>query len=156
MKKGEPAFVSFEPRNDGFVAFLSMERVVSDGVEPELLTRDAAKVYARSIGEMRSLVRQMRSRSLAREPIPARMTWEFGDHIFELVHALNRLGLQLDGMYDHLARDLDVKRKWLEKVVILRRYLPTKDLIPEAMNWGRLEKGTRKKSERLRRGLRLD
>jgi len=69
--------------------------------------------------------------------------------------ALAELSLEIDDVYKHLVRDLGAKRKWLEKAIIFRRYLPTQDLIPQSLNWGRCEKGTRRVAERLRDGLPL-
>ena len=101
---------------------------------------------------MRSVVREIEAYRRSHTPTPARKIWELGDAIFKLNEELERVSLQIDGLYEHLVRDLTVKRKWLEKVIIFRRHLPDDNLIPESLNWGRCEKGTRKVAERLRVG----
>jgi hypothetical protein len=146
-------FVAFEPKNGQFVALLAMEGLLSSQRDPELLLQEAAKVYERSTMRMTSLVAEIQACRAQRKLVPARKIWRLGDAIFELKSDLEELSLQIDGLYDHLVRDLGAKRKWLEKVIIFRRYLPDEALIPESLNWGRCEKGTRKAAERLRNGL---
>lgn len=151
------AFVSFQPKEGGFMAFVSMEGLILMERDPALVLREAAKVYEHSIiVAMRPLIAEIHSLRRNRIPTPARKMWRLGNAIFELVGQLEQLSLQLDGFYDHLTRDLGVKRKWLEKVIILRRYLPEEELIPESLNWGRCEKGTRKVAEGLRAGRLMD
>ena len=151
MTSDKLAFVAFEPRMQ-FVAFLSMEGVLSNERQPEVLLRKAAGMYERSITTMRSLTAELQASRAEHKLIPARKIWQLGDCIFQLGDGLAALSLQLDDTYEHLVRDLGVKRKWLEKVVIFRRYLPKESLIPESLNWGRCEKGTRRVAERLRDG----
>jgi hypothetical protein len=145
--------ITFECRDGRFMAFLSVEGLLSLEEDPEPLLRKATAEYEQAIRRMRLLIQQVEKLRSDRKPIPAHKVWEWGDAIFRLTHQLAKLSLRLDQLYQHLARDLGVKRKRLEKVVILRRYLPRKELIPEGLNWGRLEKGTRKAAERLRAGL---
>ena len=148
------AFVSFEPSNRQFRAFLPMEELISSDNDPEPTLRKAAEVYEHSIIKMRNLVKEIQDFRDNRKLLPARKVWQLGDAVFELQDNLNRLSLQLDGLYDHLVRDLGVKRKWLEKVIIFRRYLPDENAIPQSLNWGRCEKGTRRAAEKLRRDYR--
>ena len=61
----------------------------------------------------------------------------------------------MDSIYAHLTRDLDVKRKWLEKVIIFRRYIQEEAAIPKAAYWGMFEHGTRRKAEQLQAGVPL-
>lgn len=156
VKSDKLIFVSFEPRNGRFMAFLSIDGLLSIEEDPELLLGKAAAEYEQAIYQMRLIVQQVEEIRSHHVPVPARKVWEWGDAIFRLTHRLATLSLQLDQLYEHLSRDLGVKRKRLEKIVILRRYLPQKELIPELLNWGRLEKGTRKSAERLRAGLPLN
>jgi hypothetical protein len=146
-------FVGFEPKDGQFVAFLSIEGLLSTDRNPEAVLRKAAKVYERSTLRMKSLVAEIQACRAERKLVPARKIWHLGDTIFELISQLQELSLEIDRLYDHLVRDLGVKRKWLEKVIIFRRYLPDKEPIPKALNWGCCEKGTRRVAERLRDGL---
>jgi len=147
------AFVVFEPRGGKFQAFLSLEEVVSAEADPEVLANRAAAVYERWVGTMLSTLDGIRSRRIRRKIVSARMVWEIGNAVFELKADLSGLGLEIDGLYEHLARDLVVKRKWLEKAVILRRYVADVTVIAESVSWGSCEKGTRRAAERLARGL---
>jgi len=152
MTSDKLAFVAFEPTNGQFVAFLSIEGLFSSDRDPEAVLGKAAEVYERSTTRMKTLVEEIQASRADRKRVPARKIWDLGDAIFELKGELEKLSLQIDRLYDHLARDLGAKRKWLEKVIIFRRYLPDETLIPESLNWGRCEKGTRKAAERLRNG----
>ncbi|MCE2462862.1 MAG: hypothetical protein J4F46_02965 [Dehalococcoidia bacterium] len=149
-------FVSLEPRNAGFTAFVPMENLASVDDDPELLLRAVSTTYARYIGLMRSLKADTDNLRKKHIPIPARKVWELGDIIFDLRRELSQQAFELDGLYDHLVRDLGVKRKWLEKVIIFRRYLPRKAIIPESLPWGRCEKSTRKVAESLREAYIVD
>jgi len=143
------AFVSFDPTGDGFRASLSVEGLISMDREPVETLRRASEIYERSVAKMRGLVGEIKSVRTGPRPVPARKVWELGNEIFQLTSGLERLSVQLDGVYKHLVRDLDVKKKWLEKVVILRRYLPHRRAIPKSLCWGRCEKGTRRTAEKL-------
>jgi hypothetical protein len=155
MIEGKLAFISFEPNDERFRAFLSMEELISSNKDPELTLKKAVKIYENSIIKMRTFIKEIHNIRDNRKLLPARKVWQLGDAIFELQGKLNKLSLQLDGLYDHLVRDLGVKRKWLEKVITFRRYLPDEKVIPQSLNWGRFEKGTRRVAEKLRRGLPL-
>jgi hypothetical protein len=155
MIKDKIAFVSFEPVDKRFRAYLSMEKLISSDKDPELTLKKAVKIYENSIIKMRTFIKEIQNIRSNRKHLPARKIWQLGNAIFELQGNLNKLSLQLDGLYDHLVRDLGVKRKWLEKVIIFRRYLPDKKAVPQLLNWGRCEKGTRQVAEKLRKGMLL-
>ena len=155
MTNSKLPFVSFEPNNKSFRAYLSMEEFIFGDIDSELTIRKAVKIYENSIIEMRTFIKEIQGFRNNRKRLPAHKIWQLGNAIFELQYNLNKLFLQLDGLYDHLVRDLGVKRKWLEKVIIFRRYLPDKNAIPQSLNWGRCEKGTRRIAEKLRKGLPL-
>lgn len=149
MNHHNPLFVTIRPSKSGFRAFVAIEDLASIRKDPELILRQATELYARYVQEMRSLIKRVETCRSHHECIPARTIWNVGDAIFRLRNDLDTLSLQLDGVYEHLARDLGVKKKWLEKVVTLRRYVLAQDTIPEALNWGHCEKGTRRVAESL-------
>jgi hypothetical protein len=153
VKAHDVAFVSFEPGDEGFRAFFSVEGLLSTDEEPESLLTRASQLYERCLATMRARVANIEQLRSARKLTPARTIWRLGNDIFELVERMRAMSLQLDDVYGHLTRDLGVKRKWLEKAIIFRRYLPSEALIPEALPWGRCEKGTRRVAMRLRNGL---
>ena len=136
----------FEKEGFGIVAVKQMS----------LSKKKAAGFYEHTIAAMCSLIAEMQTYKERREPIPARIMWKLGDSIFRLKNQLETLSLQLDGIYAHLIRDLGVKREWLEKVIIFRRYLLREDLIPQSLNWSRCYREIRRTAERLQKGLPLD
>ena len=155
MTSNKLTFVSFEPRNGSFVALLPLEGLITVGGDPAVLLQNVAKVYARYVTDMRLLIAEIQAFRTTHTPTPARKVWELGNAIFALREELEQLSLEMDSFYDHLVRDLGVKRKWLEKVIIFRRHLPDEELIPKPLNWGRCEKGTRNVAKRLRDGYKV-
>lgn len=153
MTNRKLGFVSFEPINDKFRGYLSMGVVLGSDKEPEILLQKSIKIYENALKKMASIISEIKNSRANRTPVSARKIWQLGNVIFKLRDELEKIDLEIDGIYDHLPRDLEVKRKWLEKVIILRRYLPDIKLIPESLSWGRCEKSTRRKAERLRSGL---
>lgn len=149
-------FVSFEPKDGGFWASLPLEEFVLMESDPDCLLKKATEQYARHITAMRVGVAEIRTLRAGHKLTPARHVWYLGDEIFKLTEGMRQLSLEIDGLYEHLARDLGVKRKWLEKVVIFRRYLPSEKSVPPSLNWGRCEKGTKRVAQRLRNGLSPD
>lgn len=147
-------FVSFLPEGNGFQSSIPL-RDFSFLDDPESVLLDASGVYSTAILQMRNQLLHVQKYRAEKVPIPARLVWQLGEAIFVLVDTLRQLGLQIDGLYQHLSRDLGVSRKWLEKVVILRRYIPSEHLLPESLSWGQLEEGTRRKCLRLVEGLPL-
>lgn len=144
-------FVSFKPTPDRyrFIGRLPVDEMSEvDGDIADLLSK-AEEVYGSYIARMRDLVNKINELRKHRK-FSARMAWVLGDLIFELRDQLGALSLQLDGIYEHLTRDLGANKKWLEKVVILRRYLPVEEMIPPGLNWGYFEHSTRRKAEQLR------
>jgi hypothetical protein len=142
-------FVSFEPTDGEFVAFTSVEWILSGENDPEPVLRKAGELYGHSIVRMRRLLSQIQSVRADGRLMPARKMWELGQVIFDLKRRVEKLSLQISGLYDHLSRDLGVKREWLQKVIIFRRYLPDKALIPDGLNWGRCARTPRSAAETL-------
>jgi len=151
--KDEPIFVSFKKNKDEYNAFIDIEGFLSSNKNLDTLLKKASTIYGNSISKMLALVKEIGEFRSSRRHLPARKIWELGDVIFELVNNLGKLSFQIDGIYEHLGRDLNAKRKWLEKVIIFRRYIPKESMIPESLNWGKCEKGTRKKAQQIQKGL---
>lgn len=152
MNSRELAFVTIEQSDHHFVASFAVTGLLALDGNPELIAKKATKVYEQALTKMRSLTKEMESYRISHKPLPARKMWKLGDLVFSLRDDMALLSLQIDGLYEHLERDLGVKRKWLEKAIIFRRYVPVENLIPQSLNWGRFEKGTRRKAENLVRG----
>ena len=143
------AFITFDVSQQGIKTSISMQGLLTiEGDLDTIITR-ATHVYEEALGEMSGLLREREQLISNRKRVPARLIWRIGDVIFRLNDDLMKLNLQIDDTYRHLTRDLVLKRKWLEKVVILRRHIPQLDLIPEMATWGAFEKGTRRKAHAL-------
>jgi hypothetical protein len=155
MKKNQLSFISFEYKEDSLNAFLSLDDYISEEKDYEKISEEAKKIYKKSIKKMASIIKDINLYKQKYRRLPARKVWKLGDAIFELQDNLSDLSLQIDGLYDHLVRDLGLKRKWLEKVIILRRYIKDKKAITESMNWSKFEKGTKRVSEELYRKYKL-
>jgi len=146
---GRRIFLSFKPTPDRFIARLPMAEISEvEGDVVELLSM-AEEIYGIYIARMKNLVNEINELRKLKK-FSARVAWVLGDLIFELRDRLGALSFQLDGIYEHLTRDLGANKKWLEKVVILRRYLPDKEMIPPDLKWGYFEHSTRRKAEQLR------
>ncbi len=146
---GKPPFVSFQPRNRNFLAFLQLSDLDSIDGDLEQLLCAASETYSLSIEAMRRQIAGIQVFRDNRIPIPARKIWKLGDSIFHVQCDLRQSNIELDGLYDHLERDLGLKRKWLEKVITFRRYIPNVDIIPTSLSWGQCEKGTKRVAEEL-------
>ncbi|MHA1381829.1 MAG: hypothetical protein ACTSRG_25950 [Candidatus Helarchaeota archaeon] len=155
MKKNQLSFISFEYKEDNLKTFLSLNDYISEEIDYETISKEAKKIYKNSIKKIASIIKDINQYKQKYRRLPARKAWELGDAIFELQNNLSDLSLQIDGLYNHLVRDLVLKRKWLEKVIILRRYIKDKNAITESMNWSKFEKGTKRVSEELYRKYKL-
>ena len=148
--------ITFEPSNDYFTGFVEIESISSLGKNPERIIDKGSKIYGSSLKKMRTLLANVKSvKKGKRRLVLAKDIWLLGDAIFELKSKLANESLELNDLYSHLVRDLQVKRKWLEKVIIFRRYVSKMTLIPKSVNWGRFEKGTKRVSEMLGKRLTL-
>lgn len=143
MNRDRQWFVQLEPTKSGMRATLLVNATLEMPAHAEEALKQAERIYMRKLARMRAIVSSIDEFRRQRRNVPARKVWELGDAIFSLKEALARHSLELDGLYCHLTRDLEVKQKWLEKVVILRRHLPKQEMIPAELNWGKCEKGTR-------------
>jgi len=148
MNDDELAFVSFEKSSEGFKGSLSLQNLSSVSEFEKTITK-AEEIYEQYIQTIKNTLAEIYRLRRHRLPGSARMAWELGDTIFRLTTDLKNLGLQIDGLYDHLLRDTGANKKWLEKVIILRRYVPERDLIPESLTWTYFEKSTRRKAENI-------
>jgi hypothetical protein len=59
MNNSKLLFVSFEPINKSFRAYLSMEEFILSDKDPELTIRKAVKIYENSIIEMRIFIKKL-------------------------------------------------------------------------------------------------
>ena len=149
MINKEPTFVSFNKTDGRYEAYISIKEFLGGDRDIEYISKRAGVIYTESINKMKSTLNVIKLHRESRTVVPARTIWMLGDQIFEMVNKLKELSIEIDDIYEHLERDLQVKRKWLEKVIIFRRYLSEINKIPESLPWGRCEKGTRRAAENL-------
>jgi len=153
MKNKKISFISFEIVEGKFSAFLPIESAIEEKNDLRDRLLRATRIYENSVIRMRLIIREIKEIKLNKKFVPAYKIWELGEVIFCLVRKLENFSFQIDGLYAHLVRDLGVKRKWLEKIIIFRRYVSNKKAIPKKLNWGFFEKSTRRKAEQLINGF---
>ena len=151
---GQMTYVAFEPKEEGFIASVPMEQLESLGDHPEALLREASAAYECHIDATRSLLDEIDRLKTNRTAIPAQKMWDLGDAVFRLVDVLSELSFEIDGLYEHLLRDLDLHKGRLglyrlTRAITFRRYLPDKSLIPLSLDWRLCEKSARKAAEQL-------
>ena len=130
-----------------------MEQLDDLGARPELALQAASAVYSRAVAEMRAQLAAMAELKAQRQPVTAQKCWELGDAILALVGQLTDMSLEVDGLYEHLTRDLGMKPKRLRTAITFRRHLPGKELIPASLRWSHCERGARQVAETLRKGM---
>lgn len=145
----ELIFVSFKRERGKVIAYVPVDHLLSGGNDVEIAIKKASDSYERFFIKAQKELTEINKYRIEHVLLPARLIWRLGNVIFELVESLKNNKLQIDGLYEHMERDFSVNRKWLVKVVILRRYIPNENCIPETFNWGYFEKGTRRKAEEL-------
>ena len=133
-----------------------MEQLDDLGARPELALQAASALYQRSVAEMQMHLSEMAELKAQRQPITARKVWELGDAALTLVDNLAKTSLAVDGLYEHLVRDLGMNQKRLGTVITFRRHLPDKEFIPASLSWAQCEKSARKVAETLRKGIKED
>jgi len=153
MNEQRLSFISLKPDNEHYRAFFSFNEFVSNKIDIKTVPYCASNTYKHYIDSMRVKIKEIEAIRKNKLLIPARVIWELGDLIFQLIYELKQMSLEIDGLYDHLIRDLNLSRKRLEKIIIFRRYISNKETIPESLNWGRCEKGTRRIAEKIQKGI---
>ena len=144
--------VSFQPNDQEFIAHVSLESMILIEGNPEALLRRVSSKYSRAIQSMRKQLDEMNYIKKSRRVLPARKIWKFGDSIFSLKSDMEHMSFHINGLYDHLIRELGVKRMWLEKVIIFRRYIPNQKSIPRSLAWGKCSSSPRKTARAILNG----
>ncbi len=142
-------FVTFKKEGGVFKTYIPVSQFLSSNTNIDDILKVAANLYEQFLTATRTELIDVNNYRMHNKPLPARVIWRLGDKIFRFVESLAERKLEIDGIYVHLSRDFNVKRKWLEKVIIFRRYIPDEYYIPESVNWGYFEKSTRRKAEEL-------
>jgi len=153
MKKDdEPLFVSFRMIDDECIAAVPLayiqEGVITRGTDLKGISR----IYKKKIIELKNMLKQIELKKTQKIALPSLFMWDFGDKILSLVDAINSKKFEIDNLYEHLIRDLDRKRGWLEKVIIFRRSLPNRKLIPHDLKWSVCRDAPKKSAELILNG----
>ena len=147
---GDFALVALEPRDEGFVSSVPVAQLDRLGDKPEICLQNACDSYARAVASMREVLADIDQLKSKRIPIPARKMWELGDAVVTLGSELEAEFMEIDGLNDHLVRDLGINAKRMGTIVTFRRHLPDQELIPESLGWSQCEKQARKVAEQLK------
>ncbi len=147
---GNLAAVALEPRNEGFVASVPIAQLERLGDKPEVSLQIACDAYTRAVETMREVLADLDYYKSNRIRIPARKVWELGDAVFVLGAEMGGNFMEVDGLNDHLVRDLGINVKRMGTILTFRRNLPDKEVIPETLGWSQCEKQARKVAEELK------
>lgn len=147
---GDLALIAVEPRDEGFVASVPISQLCRLGDQPDASLNTACDAYATAITAMQEVLADIDQLKRKRTPIPARKMWELGDAVVTLGARLEEGYMEVDGLNDHLVRDLGINGKRMGTIVTFRRHLPEKELIPESLGWSQCEKQARKVAEELK------
>jgi len=140
-------FISFSKTESGYLGAIDMDAIGQVDNFDRLVAK-AEKKYSYYVSKMTQLLIKIEEKKKSKVLLPASYVWELGNLIFNLRDDLAKLSLEIDNLYFHICRDLNINRKRLEKMIILRRYVPNKQLL-KGLNWGLFEKGTKKKVQEI-------
>ena len=147
---GANASVALEPRGEGFVASIPLTQLELLGDRPDERLQTACDVYGRTVALIRDVLEDIELLKSRRTPIPARKMWELGDAVVNLSASMDENSMEMDGLNDHLVRDLGINAKRMGTIVTFRRHLPDQDMIPETLGWSQCEKQARKVAQELK------
>ena len=147
---GSNASVALEPRGEGFVASIPLAQLELLGDRPDERLQVACDAYGRTVAIIREVLADIEQLKSRRTPIPARKMWELGDAVVNLSTELEENSMEMEGLNDHLVRDLGINAKRVGTIVTFRRHLPEQEMIPESLGWSQCEKQARKVAEELK------
>jgi len=150
--------IEFHPDDTGgqlkFVGSVSLQELITrDETQISLSSRTkrASKKYEQCLTQCRRILSRIERYSSVNQA-PLRNMWSLGDKIHRLAKSLQKDGFYLNGLYDHLTRDLNVSRDLLERVVVFRSHLENRSLIPENMIWKDVRYAPGKNAKKLSQG----
>ena len=153
MKKDdEPLFVSFRMIDDECIAAVPLDYIQEGIITKGTDLKGIAKIYKKKIFSLKKMLEQIEINKLQKVAVSSLFMWDFGDKILSLVDAINSKNFEIDNLYEHLIRDLDRKRGWLEKVIIFRRSIPTRQLIPDDLKWSVCRDAPKKSAKLILKG----
>lgn len=127
-RKGEAKFVASVSLKD----FLARK---DEQTDLDLEVKKAADQYQELVDNCRSIIDRIQKQKKILNRVSVKEMWRLGDAIHNFAGLLRKVGFCLDGLYEHLSRDLDIRRSLIEKVIIFRSYLKNPGLIPDNILW---------------------
>jgi len=127
--------IIFYPKSNSFQASISITDVNNISVDINNLLKDANSIYCNVILKMRSILELNKKRRKENKIIQASSMWGFGDLIIKLVDELKVINFEIENLYGHLIRDLNVKTTTIKQSIIFRRYIPSREYVPEDLKW---------------------
>ncbi len=144
-----------DKRRFEFTGSISLHDFMENGTGRNNLsnqTRKAGANYERFIKECKLIIdRVKRGDSINQASL--KDMWSLGNKIRRLTHILGKDGFYLNGLYEHLIRDLQVSRDLLEKVIIFRSYFSDRSLLLDNMVWREVRDAVRTNAEKLEETL---
>lgn len=138
-----------------FTGSVSLQDFVENGIRRNNLssqTKKAATNYQKFIQECKIIIDRVK-RGVSINQASLKDMWSLGNKIRRFTNGLEKHGFYLNGLYEHLMRDLQVSRDLLEKVIIFRSYFSDRSLIPNNMVWREIRDAVRTNAEKLERTL---
>jgi len=151
-KFNKPLFVSFRLVDNNCIAAVPLDYIQKGIVTKDKELQVLARIYEDYITILREMLGKMESKKSKKIALPSSLMWDFGDKILALVNAINNKNFEIDNLYEHLIRDLGRKKDWLKKVIIFRRNLPERQLIPPDLNWSICRDAPKKSAELILNG----
>ena len=138
-----------------FTSSVSLQDFMKNGTRRSNLssqTKKAAANYERFIKECKIIIDRIK-RGDSINQASLKDMWSLGNKIHSFTNGFKKDGFYLNGLYEHLTRDLQVSRDLLERVVIFRSYFSNRSLIPNNMLWREIRYAPRKNAEKLKKTL---
>jgi len=144
--------VSFHMKDGEYIAAVPLHYIRIGSITREKELKMIANLYRKKIKEIKKVIDYLEITKSSKKIFKAIDMWGLGDKILSLVEAVNKKHFIIDGLYDHLVRDLGRKKDWLRKAIIFRRNLPKKELIPLSLNWSLCKDAPRRSAEFISQG----
>lgn len=138
-----------------FMGSVSLQDFMENGTRRNNLssqTKKAVAKYEKFIQGCKIIIDKIKKGDSINQA-PLKDMWSLGNKIRSFINSLKKDGFYLNGLYEHLARDLQVNRNLLEKVVVFRSYFLNRSLIPNNMVWREIRDAPRKNAEKLKKTL---
>jgi len=138
-----------------FTSSVSLQDFMKNGTRRNNLssqTKKAAANYERFIKECKIIIDRVKGGDSINQASLKDM-WSLGNKIHSFTNGFKKDGFYLNGLYEHLMRDLQVTRDLLKKVVTFRSYFLNRGLIPNNMVWREIRYAVRRNAEKLQETL---